>query len=65
MAEDHGVEQPTGAVTAVGGVAGRPGKSPFADGAVVGIGALPHRDAAAAAAFSIAEFGIATVPSLP
>lgn len=37
----------------------------FADGAVVGVGALPHRDTAAAAEFSITEFGIATVPSLP
>ncbi|MDX2378312.1 MAG: hypothetical protein QNM02_00960 [Acidimicrobiia bacterium] len=37
----------------------------FADGAVVGIGALPHRDAAAAADFSITEFGIATIPTLP
>ena len=39
--------------------------SPFADGAVVGCGSLPHRDSAAAAAFAISEFGIATIPSLP
>lgn len=44
----------------------RPGViSPFADGAVVGCGSLPHRDAAAAAAFGIAEFDIATIPTLP
>jgi hypothetical protein len=41
------------------------GRSPFIDGAVVGIGSLPHRDAQAAAAFAIGEFGIATIPSLP
>ncbi len=35
------------------------------NGAAVGVGSLPHRDAAAAAAFSIGEFDIATVPSLP
>jgi hypothetical protein len=40
-------------------------RSVFADGAVVGIGSLPHRDAEAAAAFAIGEFGIATVPTLP
>ena len=40
-------------------------RSPFADGASVGVGSLPHRDAAAAAAFSIGEFDIATIPSLP
>ncbi|MGA9277544.1 hypothetical protein [Ilumatobacter sp.] len=37
----------------------------FCHGHSVGIGSLPHRDAAAAAAFSIAEFDIATVPTLP
>lgn len=37
----------------------------FANGAVIGVGALPHRDPATAAAFSLAEFGIATVPTLP
>lgn len=37
----------------------------FANGAVIGVGALPHRDVATAAAFSFAEFGIATVPTLP
>lgn len=37
----------------------------FCNGQSVGIGSLPHRDAAAAAAFSIAEFDIATVPTLP
>lgn len=39
--------------------------SPFADGALVGCGSLPHRDPAAAAAFSIGEFDVATIPSLP
>jgi hypothetical protein len=39
--------------------------SPFAEGAVVGCGSLPHRDPAAAAAFAIAEFDIATIPTLP
>jgi hypothetical protein len=37
----------------------------FCNGQSVAIGSLPHRDAAAAAAFSISEFDIATVPSLP
>ena len=37
----------------------------FCNGRSVGIGSLPHRDAAAAAAFAVAEFDIATVPSLP
>jgi hypothetical protein len=65
MADEHGTEPPTRAAPAVAATAARAGKSPFADGAVVGIGALPHRDAGAAAAFAIGEFGIATVPSLP
>jgi hypothetical protein len=39
--------------------------SPFADGAVVGCGSLPHRDPAAAAAFAISAFEVATIPSLP
>ncbi len=39
--------------------------SPFADGATIGCGSLPHRDANAAAAFAIGEFDIATIPSLP
>lgn len=39
--------------------------SPFADGATIGCGSLPHRDANAAAAFAISEFDIATIPSLP
>ena len=39
--------------------------SPFAEGAVVGVGSLPHRDASAAAAFAISEFDIATIPTLP
>jgi hypothetical protein len=39
--------------------------SPFANGAVIGVGGLPHRDAARAAAFSIGEFAIATIPALP
>ncbi len=37
----------------------------FTNGKSVGIGSLPHRDPAAAAAFAVAEFDIATVPSLP
>lgn len=37
----------------------------FTNGQSVGIGSLPHRDADAAAAFSISEFEIATIPSLP
>lgn len=41
------------------------GPSPFADGATLGIGSLPHQDPVAAAAFAIAEFDIATVPTLP
>ncbi len=39
--------------------------SPFANGAATSIGGLPHRDAAAAVAFAIGEFEIATIPSLP
>ncbi len=39
--------------------------SRFANGAATSIGGLPHRDAAAAAAFTIGEFEIATIPSLP
>ncbi|MBT4983199.1 MAG: hypothetical protein HOJ85_09905 [Ilumatobacter sp.] len=39
--------------------------SRFANGAATSIGGLPHRDAAAAAAFAIGEFEIATIPSLP
>lgn len=39
--------------------------SPFVDGAAVSIGSLPHRDPVAAAAFSIAEFDVATIPTLP
>ncbi len=37
----------------------------FGEGRLVGIGSLPHRDAAAAAAFAMSEFDIATIPSLP
>jgi len=37
----------------------------FADGATAGVGSLPHLDPAAAAAFAIGEFDIATVPTLP
>jgi hypothetical protein len=37
----------------------------FGDGASLGVGSLPHRDAGAGAAFSMAEFDIATIPSLP
>lgn len=39
--------------------------SAFADGATAGIGSLPHLDPAAAAAFSIGEFDIATIPTTP
>ena len=39
--------------------------SRFANGAATSTGGLPHRDAAAAAAFAIGEFEIATIPSLP
>lgn len=41
------------------------GASAYADGAVMGCGSLPHRDPDAAAAFGIAEFDIATIPTLP
>ena len=37
----------------------------FGDGISVGVGSLPHRDAPAAAAFAMAEFDVATSPSLP
>ncbi|HUV18502.1 MAG TPA: hypothetical protein VMW33_08490 [Ilumatobacteraceae bacterium] len=40
-------------------------RSAFADGATAGIGSLPHLDPAAAAAFAIGEFDIATIPTLP
>lgn len=43
----------------------RVGPSPFADGATAGVGSLPHIDPAAAAAFAIGEFDIATVPTMP
>lgn len=43
----------------------RIGPSPFADGATAGIGSLPHSDLGAAAAFAIAEFDIATIPTMP
>lgn len=44
----------------------RPGlPSPFADGAALGIGSLPHLDAREAAEFAIGEFEIATIPTLP
>jgi hypothetical protein len=39
--------------------------SVFGNGQSVGIGSLPHRDADAAASFSLAEFGVPTVPALP
>lgn len=42
-----------------------PGRSVFADGATAGVGSLPHLDPAAAAAFSIGEFDLATIPSMP
>ncbi len=41
------------------------GRSAFADGATAGVGSLPHLDVAAAAAFSMGEFDVATIPSLP
>ncbi len=37
----------------------------FGDGASLGVGSLPHRDPDAGAAFAMAEFDIATIPSLP
>ncbi len=37
----------------------------FGDGLTVGVGSLPHRDALAASAFAMAEFDVATIPSLP
>ena len=40
-------------------------RSAFADGATAGIGSLPHVDPAAAAAFAIGEFDVATIPTLP
>ncbi len=45
--------------------AGPPGHSPFAGGAVFGVGSLPHRDRMASASFAITEFDIASIPSLP
>jgi hypothetical protein len=39
--------------------------APFGDGAVIGVGSLPHRDAHDAAVFSTTEFGLATIPTLP
>lgn len=40
-------------------------RTAFADGATAGIGSLPHVDPAAAAAFAIGEFDVATIPTLP
>ena len=40
-------------------------RSAFADGATAGVGSLPHHDSAAAAAFAIDEFDIATIPTMP
>jgi len=40
-------------------------RSPFRNGRSLGMGSLPHRDNAAAAAFAMAEFDIATIPTLP
>ncbi len=42
-----------------------PARSAFADGATAGAGSLPHLDPVAAAAFSIGEFDIATIPTTP
>jgi len=40
-------------------------RAAFADGATAGAGSLPHLDPVAAAAFSIGEFDIATIPTTP
>jgi methionine synthase II (cobalamin-independent) len=40
-------------------------RSGFADGATAGAGSLPHLDPVAAAAFSIGEFDVATIPTTP
>lgn len=40
-------------------------RSAFADGVTAGVGSLPHLDPDAAAAFAIAEFDVATIPSMP
>ena len=40
-------------------------RSVFGDGATAGVGSLPHLDPAAAAAFAIGEFDIATIPTMP
>ena len=40
-------------------------RSAFADGATAGVGSLPHLDPAAAAAFAIGEFDVATIPTMP
>ncbi len=46
-------------------VPGRPAVERFTNGQSIGIGSLPHLNADAAAAFSIGEFDIATIPTLP
>jgi len=48
-----------------GGGAGSPSVARFGNGQSMGIGSLPHRDAEAAAAFALAEFDVATIPTLP
>ncbi len=40
-------------------------RSAFGGGATAGVGSLPHLDPAAAAAFAIGEFDIATIPAMP
>jgi hypothetical protein len=40
-------------------------RAAFGDGATAGVGSLPHTDPAAAAAFAMGEFEIATIPTLP
>ena len=40
-------------------------RAAFADGATAGVGSVPHLDPAAAAAFAIDEFDIATIPTMP
>lgn len=50
---------------AKGSIRSAAAQSPFAQGATAGVGSLPHRDAVAAAAFSIGEFDIPSIPSLP
>lgn len=43
----------------------KPALEHFTNGQSIAVGSLPHRDPAAAAAFAISEFDIATIPTLP